>query len=203
MGATLAQTAVDLASVVAGPLAEAASAIRHPSTRGGERVTYQRHTGQSPMPGGAASALAVDIAHAARAHRGALRAVVAGPLRPPRTVTPTVRDLLGVAELAVMAGDCRAAHRAARDLGRLAVRGDQLLDRGLSEPAESAATVELVLGAAAQMPRTVTAAQAAAELGVRAGTVRQWANRGRLTAVDQRDGRPAYLLDEVRRLAAA
>jgi len=203
MGATLAQSAVDLACLVAGPLAEAASAIRHPSTRGGERVTYQRHTGQSPMPGGAASSLTVDIARAARAHRAALRAVVAGPLRPPRRATPTVRDLLGVAELAVMAGDCDAAHRATRDLGRLAVRAARLLDRGPVEPAVSDATVDLVLGAAAQMPRTVTAAQAAAELGVRAGTVRQWANRGRLTPVDQRDGRPAYLLDDVQRLAAA
>jgi hypothetical protein len=203
MGATLAESAVDLACLVAGPLAETASAIRHPSTRGGERVTYQRHTGASPMPGGAASALTVDIARAARAHRAALRSVVAGPLRPPRTVTPTVRDLLDVAELAMMAGDRDAAHRATRDLGRLAVRAGQLIDRGPVEPAVSDATVDLALGAAAQMPRTVTASQAAAELGVRAGTVRQWANRGRLTPVDQRDGRPAYLLDEVQRLAAA
>jgi|GEM_PF-3413950 len=203
MGATLAQSAVDLACLVAGPLAEAASAIRHPSIRGGERVTYQRHTGQSPMPGGAASALTVDIARAARAHRAALRAVVAGPLRPPRRATPPVRDLLDVAELAMMAGECDAAHRAARDFGRLAVRADRLLDRGPVELAVSAVTVDLVLGAAAQMLRTVTAAQAAAELGVRAGTVRQWANRGRLTRVDQRDGRPAYLFDDVQRLAAA
>lgn len=43
----------------------------------------------------------------------------------------------------------------------------------------------------------VTTDEAAALIHVPAGTVRQWASRGRITATGKAHGRPVYLLAEV------